>query len=96
MWTRARSVAGDKAGSERLIIRNDVMPYFVYEIFPPRRLKLVDSFDGYREARTRARALRAALGADAEQAVRVIHAQSTEEAARLLTEVREARPLGEE
>lgn len=72
------------------------MPYFVYEIFPPRRVELVDSFDGYREARTRARALRAALGADAEQAVRVIHASSTEEATRLLTEVREARPLGEE
>ena len=72
------------------------MPYFVYEIFPPGRLQLVDSFEGYREARSRARALRAALAADAGQTVRVIHAQSTEEATRLLTEVREPRPLGEE
>jgi hypothetical protein len=72
------------------------MPYYVYEIFPPKRLELVDGFSAYREARTRARALRAALGADAEQSVRVIYAQSTEEAARLLTEVREPRPLGEE
>jgi hypothetical protein len=72
------------------------MPYFVYEIFPPRRLQLVDSFEGYREARSRARALRAALVADAEQSVRVIHAQTTEEATRLLMEVREPRPLGEE
>ena len=72
------------------------MPYFVYEIFPPRRLQLVDSFEGYREARSRARALRAALAADAEQSVRVIHAQTTEEATRLLMEVREPRPLGEE
>ena len=72
------------------------MPYFVYEIFPPKRLQLVESFDDYREARTRARGLRAALGADAEQTVRVIFARSTEEATRLLTEVREPRPLGEE
>lgn len=72
------------------------MPYFVYEIFPPKRLQLVESFDDYREARTRARSLRAALGADAEQTVRVIFARSTEEATRLLTEVREPRPLGEE
>ncbi len=72
------------------------MPYYVYDIFPPKRLELVDSFSAYRQARTRARALRAALGADAEQSVRVIYAQSTEEAARLLTEVREPRPLGEE
>jgi len=68
------------------------MPYFVYEIFPPRRLQLVDSFERYREARSRARALRAALAADAG----VIHAQTTEEATRLLMEVREPRPLGEE
>ncbi len=72
------------------------MPYFVYEIFPPRRLQLVDSFEGYREARSRARALRAALSADADQTVKVIHAQTSEEAARLLMEVREPRPLGEE
>ncbi len=42
------------------------MPYYVYEILPPRRLALVDGFAAYREARTRARELRAALGADAE------------------------------
>ena len=72
------------------------MPYFVYEIFPPRRLQLMDSFAAYREARTRARALRVALAADAEQTVRVIYAHSAEEATRLLTEAREPRPLGEE
>ena len=72
------------------------MPYFIYEVFPPRRLELVDSFAAYREARTRARALRAALGADAAQTIRVIFAQSTEQATRLLTEAREPRPLGEE
>jgi hypothetical protein len=72
------------------------VPYYVYEIFPPRRLELVDGFAAYREARIRARALRASLGADAEQSVRVIYAQSTEDATRLLTETREPRPLGEE
>jgi len=72
------------------------VPYYVYEIFPPKRLELVDGFAAYREARIRARALRASLGADAEQSVRVIYAQSTEDATRLLTETREPRPLGEE
>jgi hypothetical protein len=72
------------------------MPYYIYEIIPPRRLELVDSFDGYRDARTRARALRATLGTDAERSVRVIYAENTEEATRLLMEVREPRPLGEE
>ena len=72
------------------------MPYFVYEIYPPRRLELVDGFESYREARERARSLRADLGAEAEQTVRVIFARSTEEATRLLMEVREPRPLGEE
>ena len=72
------------------------MPYYIYEIVPPRRLELVDSFDGYREARTRARAMRADLGTDADRTVRVIYAHSPEEATRLLTEVREPRPLGEE
>jgi len=72
------------------------MPYFIYEIFPPRHLELVESFAAYREARTRARALRATLGADAAQTIRVIYAQSTEQATRLLTEIREPRPLGEE
>ena len=72
------------------------MPYFVYEIHPPKRLTLVDSFEGYRDARARARELRAALGTDTEQTVRVIFAQSSEAAVRLLQEVREPRPLGEE
>ena len=72
------------------------MPYFVYEIFPPRRLELMDSFAAYREARAHARTQRAALAANAEQTVRVIYAQSAEEAARLLMQVREPRPLGEE
>jgi predicted exporter len=72
------------------------MPYFIYEIFPPGRLVLVDNFAVYREARARARTLRAALGANAAQTIRVIYAQSTEQATRRLTEVREPRPLGEE
>ncbi len=72
------------------------MPYYLYEIIPPRRLELVDSFEGYRDARTRARALRAALEADTERTVRVIFAHNTDEATRLLTETREPRPLGEE
>lgn len=72
------------------------MPYFVYEMIPPRQLGLVDSFEGYRDARARARSLRESLGADDKRTVRVIFARSSEEAERLLSEVREPRPMGEE
>jgi hypothetical protein len=77
-------------------LREYLVPYYIYTITPPKRLELVDSFDGYRDARTRARALRAALEADTDRTVRVIFAHNTDEATRLLMEVREPRALGEE
>jgi len=72
------------------------MPYFVYEITPPRSLKRVEAFERYRDARSAARALRAALPADSARSVRVIFASGEAQAETLLREKREPRPLGEE
>jgi len=72
------------------------MPYFVYELSPPRSLRRIECFDRYRDARDTARALRGALPADTERSVRVVFAAGEAQAETLLREKREPRPLGEE
>jgi hypothetical protein len=73
-----------------------LMPYFVYEIQSPRRLTLMDTFEEYRQARTHARTLRGTIQPADDKSFRVIFAANSEEAERLLMDVREPRPLGEE
>ena len=72
------------------------MAYYVYRIYRSRRLEYVDDFEAYRGARAFTRKLRKALTPDDDHSVRMIFAQSREQAERLLTEVRETRPLGED
>ena len=72
------------------------MTYYVYKIFPPKGLEYIDEFDAYREARKFARAKRRELTSEDDYTVRMIFAPSKEQAERLLKEVREARPLGED
>lgn len=72
------------------------MPYFIYNIFPNKKLELVESFPKYRDARDAARTLRSQLPDDALHTVKVIHAKHPEEAERLLKQERKPRPLGED
>lgn len=72
------------------------MAYYVYKVFANKRLEYLDVFEGYREARVFTRARRAALENGDEFTVRMIFASGREQAERLLKEVREARPLGED
>ena len=72
------------------------MPYFVYRIHGERTLERIASFDGYRDARARVRALRAEGSAGGPSTVRMIFAGDPSQAERLLQEKREPRPLGEE
>lgn len=72
------------------------MPYYVYKIHPSKRLEYVDEFEAYREARVLARGMRKSLTPDDEHSVRMIFAPGRDQAERLLSEVREARPLGED
>jgi hypothetical protein len=72
------------------------MAYYIYKIFPSRRLEYLDEFEAYRDAKTFTRAKRNELDSGDECTVRMVFAPSREHAERLLKEVREARPLGED
>lgn len=72
------------------------MAYYVYKIYPPKRLEYLDEFEAYRDAKTFTRTMRKALTVEDECTVRMVFAPSREQAERLLKEVREARPLGED
>lgn len=72
------------------------MAYYVYKIHPSRRLEYVDEFENYRDAKTLARNMRKEIGPESDFTVRMVFAPSQEHAERLLKEVREARPLGED
>jgi hypothetical protein len=68
------------------------MPYFIYRISPRREINLVDSFEGYKEAREIARSMRAESQAEDDSKVKIIFAKNPEEAERMLSAKRERRP----
>lgn len=72
------------------------MPYYVYKIAPPKCLEFLDEFAVYRDAKEFTRTRRKALTPEDECTVRMIFAPTKEHAERLLKEVRESRPLGED
>lgn len=74
------------------------MPYFIYKIFDQadeKNLEFVEQHDAFVPAKTRARSMRAELGAHAEYAVKIIFAASLEEAEMRLMEKREPPVLKE-
>lgn len=72
------------------------MAYYIYKIFPPKRLEYIDEFESYRDAKKLIRSMRMELAPEDDYAVRMIFAPDREHAESLLKEVREARPLGED
>ncbi len=72
------------------------MPYYVYKIFPPKRLELAAEFPDYQAARTCARELRGLATLQAPYTAKLIFARSELEAAHLLTQEREKPVLRED
>lgn len=72
------------------------MPYFVYNVFPNKKLEYLEEFPKYKEARDNVRSRRKELADDVDFTVRLVHANHQTEAERLLTAEREPRPMGEE
>ncbi|HEC29012.1 MAG TPA: hypothetical protein ENI65_05445 [Gammaproteobacteria bacterium] len=72
------------------------MPYFIYNIFPDKKLELLDEYAKYRDARDNVRERRKEQTENDTQTVRLVHARHQQEAERLLTTKREARPTGED
>ena len=68
------------------------MPYFVYRVFPFRRLEKVEEAPSFREASARAKALRGLPDLPADCAVKVIFAATEFEAEDLLSQVRAPKP----
>jgi len=69
-----------------------LMPYFVYKVFPNRTCESIQVFDQYKEARTRARDIRAGLTVQDNCTIKVIHAKDAAEAESLILTPRE-RPI---
>ncbi|MCU0934506.1 MAG: hypothetical protein MUF66_00220 [Gammaproteobacteria bacterium] len=72
------------------------MPYFVYRVHPSKRFELVERHAAFRDARDRAREMRAAMAEGDDYTVKVMFGKDPEEAERLMAEEREPRPLGED
>ena len=68
------------------------MPYYVYRVFPFRRLEQIVSFPSFGEASARAKALRASPDLPADCAIKVIFAADEQAAEDLLSQVREPAP----
>ena len=68
------------------------MPYFIYRVFPLRRLEQVTEAQSFAEASVQAKALRARPDRPADCSIKVIFAATAEEAEQLLLQARERQP----
>ncbi len=68
------------------------MPYYIYRVFPFRRVERVDAAAAFGPASARAKALRASPDLPADCTIKVIFAASENEAEDLLSQVREPAP----
>lgn len=76
------------------------MPYFIYKVTQSsapmdRRIEFQHRFDVYKEAKLKARSLRAGQQAEDKNDIKIIFADNEDEAEKRLTEVREAPILKE-
>ena len=72
------------------------MPFLVYKIFSQKKLEHIETFAKFREARAHVRDLRGALTPESGYTVRMIFANDTIAAEKLLTAPRDERVIGEE
>jgi hypothetical protein len=72
------------------------MPYYVYSIRSFGRLELREQFDAFRDASAHAKVLRGALAADSGEQIKVIFAESEDQAVELLCQPRTPQPQGDD
>jgi hypothetical protein len=78
------------------LIKESTMPYFMFKVFPGKKLEVIRAFDDFKQARVHARELRTAVGSQADYAIKIMFAKSELEAQMLLKEEREYRPMGDD
>lgn len=71
------------------------MPYFVYRIESENKLKYVESYEKYREAKLKVNELRKQESDDSEVVCRMIHAANRSNAEKLLLAPRDDRIIGD-
>ena len=72
------------------------MPYFIYRITEPRNLAHLDTKDRFQEAKVLVRALRGEIDPSESHRIRMVFANSTEEAEKLLSIPKDNRVIGED
>jgi hypothetical protein len=72
--------------------QESLVPYFVYRVFPFRRLEKVGELPTYAAAAARAKALRADPARPSDCTVKLVFADSESHAEELLSQVREKAP----
>lgn len=72
------------------------MPYFLYKLYPDRKLDYITEHDKFRPAKLEARAMREELPSDAGYQIKVMFAENQKQAELLLKEEREPRPRGDD
>jgi hypothetical protein len=68
------------------------VPYFIYRVFPPRRLEKVTDKRTFGEASIEAKTLRASPDLPPQCSIKVVFAADESEAERLLSQVRAKEP----
>jgi hypothetical protein len=68
------------------------LPYFIYRVFPFRRLEKIEAMDAFRDASARAKELRTEADLPADCEIKVVFAGSELEAEDLLSQVRAPKP----
>lgn len=69
------------------------MPYFVFSVRPFFQLEKLAEFSGFKEASAHAKALRLAVPAGTATAIKVMFAETQEQAEDQLCQVRDPRPV---
>jgi hypothetical protein len=69
-----------------------IVPYYVYRVYPFRRLEKAEAFPAYGAAAAKAKALRSDPARPSDCAVKLVFAESERHAEDLLTQVREKAP----
>jgi hypothetical protein len=72
------------------------MPYFLYRVSPGHKLKLIETFGEFQEARSTARRLRAEQPAGSGDSIRMIFADNPKKAQLLLTDPRNPKTDGDD
>ena len=69
------------------------MPYYIYRVFPDKRLEKIEEFPAFREASVRAKTLRREIPADQDYLIKMVFAETPFEAQLLLAQPRQPEPL---